>query len=155
MAEELTPPKEGVDEKGGEAVGLGSSDRTGGGGFGGGSERKGVSVEEDREDILKGLAKACKRQGNFHLACKKYTQARIDRRGNFDFAAAVLVFVSCTIDLPAVFLKGLKSLHTGADLSTRQLCYCYCPDLISSSIVLSKNFQIIWYTSTLWATSKA
>ncbi|CAN0550224.1 unnamed protein product, partial [Ectocarpus sp. 12 AP-2014] len=47
MAEELTPKKDG-----GESGNSGT-----------------------REDVLRELAKACKRQGNFHLACKKYTQA--------------------------------------------------------------------------------
>jgi intraflagellar transport protein 140 len=30
---------------------------------------------EDRNDVLQALAKACKKQGSFQLACKKYTQA--------------------------------------------------------------------------------
>ena len=38
-------------------------------------ESKSVDIERDsREDVLEELAKACKRQGNFQLACKKYTQ---------------------------------------------------------------------------------
>lgn len=46
MAEGLTPPK----EEGGSEVG------------------------EDRNEVLRSLARACKKQGSFQLACKKYTQ---------------------------------------------------------------------------------
>lgn len=65
MAEELTPVKEDGNQNGGN--------RTGGEGKEGG-RRSSSSAEGAREDVLKELAKACKRQGNFHLACKKYTQ---------------------------------------------------------------------------------
>ena len=33
-----------------------------------------ISADE-RNLVLQRIAKACKRQGNYHLACKKYTQA--------------------------------------------------------------------------------
>lgn len=63
MAEELTPPK----AEGGKQ-----------GGSGGMGESKGTEVAEgSREKMLAELAKACKRQGNFHLACKKYTQVKL------------------------------------------------------------------------------
>ncbi|CAM9699790.1 unnamed protein product, partial [Choristocarpus tenellus] len=70
MAEELSPPKdgEGVGSSGSaRAVREGKRESKGiakGGGGGG----------EGREQVLRELAKACKHQGNFHLACKKYTQ---------------------------------------------------------------------------------
>lgn len=65
MAEELTPQKEDGNDK--------DSNRTGGEGKKG--ARRGSSIAGGaREDVLRELAKACKRQGNFHLACKKYTQ---------------------------------------------------------------------------------
>lgn len=70
MAEELTPAKAGTSESN-SGVGLGNNSRLSSG------ESKGGAVEEDREGVLSELAKACKRQGNFHLACKKYTQVRI------------------------------------------------------------------------------
>lgn len=62
MAEELTPKKDGGESgnSGGESGRMGES--------------KGGMAEGTREDVLRELAKACKRQGNFHLACKKYTQ---------------------------------------------------------------------------------
>lgn len=75
MAEELTPRKEEGNDK--------DSNRTGGEGTRG-RRRSSSSADEAkddafaregvREDVLRELAKACKRQGNFHLACKKYTQ---------------------------------------------------------------------------------
>lgn len=78
MAEELTPPK-GEDtnrDEGGNQGGR-SSQRSSGGGSGGQGESKGTEAAEcSREKMLAELAKACKRQGNFHLACKKYTQVR-------------------------------------------------------------------------------
>merc|ERR1719453_1511784 len=36
---------------------------------------KGAEDEETRNSLLAKIAKCCKRQGNYHLACKKYTQA--------------------------------------------------------------------------------
>ena len=36
---------------------------------------RGVNTEEARQHLLLKVAKCCKRQGNYHLACKKYTQA--------------------------------------------------------------------------------
>lgn len=71
MAEKLSPPKENASEGGG-----------GGGavGLAGGGESKYAKAEDGRENILRELAKACKRQGNFHLACKKYTQVRMRYR---------------------------------------------------------------------------
>lgn len=72
MAEELTPTKEDADGKEG--------DRTGSEGKREG-RRSSVSAESAREDVLRELAKACKRQGNFHLACKKYTQVFLHYRG--------------------------------------------------------------------------
>lgn len=63
MAEELTPPKEAINENDGE-----NSFRT---------ESKWAGDAPKREDTLRELAKACKRQGNFHLACKKYTQVSL------------------------------------------------------------------------------
>lgn len=74
MAEKLSPPKDNASEGGGGAVGLS------GGSGGGGGESKYAKGEEGREDILRELAKACKRQGNFHLACKKYTQVQMRGR---------------------------------------------------------------------------
>lgn len=72
MAEELTPQKETTTENDG-GVRRRSSD-----GFDGrGGETKGLSTEDERVDVLRELAKACKHQGNFHLACKKYTQVKI------------------------------------------------------------------------------
>jgi hypothetical protein len=38
-------------------------------------EKVGLS-QADALHILKQLAKACKQQGAYHLACKKYTQVR-------------------------------------------------------------------------------
>lgn len=32
-------------------------------------------TEEDRKDVLERIADCCMRQGNYHLATKKYTQA--------------------------------------------------------------------------------
>jgi intraflagellar transport protein 140 len=49
MAEGLTPPKESEGEKG----------------------------AEDRNEVLRSLARACKKQGSFQLACKKYTQVEM------------------------------------------------------------------------------
>lgn len=73
MAEELTPPKTGSGES--------EAGRGGGAGLGGeskaGGRRSSASAEGGREEVLRELAKACKRQGNFHLACKKYTQVCI------------------------------------------------------------------------------
>lgn len=65
MAEELTPQKEDGNDK--------ESNRPGGEAKRGG-RRSSAIAEGAREDVLRELAKACKRQGNFHLACKKYTQ---------------------------------------------------------------------------------
>lgn len=70
MAEELTPPKASSAESetgGSGGVGLGGESKAGG-------RRGSASAEGVREEVLRELAKACKRQGNFHLACKKYTQ---------------------------------------------------------------------------------
>ena len=69
MAEELTPPK---DEAGPPAdAALAAAARQGeskdGGGGGGGAT--------DRNEVLGALARACKKQGSFTLACKKFTQA--------------------------------------------------------------------------------
>lgn len=65
MAEELSPQKEdGNGKEGGRNGGEGKK----------GGRRSSSSEEGGREDVLRELAKACKRQGNFHLACKKYTQ---------------------------------------------------------------------------------
>jgi len=36
---------------------------------------RGAETEELRNSLLLKVARCCKRQGNFHLACKKYTQA--------------------------------------------------------------------------------
>merc|ERR1719235_1664103 len=36
---------------------------------------RGVETQEARNNLLLKVAKCCKRQGNYHLACKKYTQA--------------------------------------------------------------------------------
>lgn len=66
MAEELTPSK-GNDAEKDAGVSKHMSGR-------GESKGSGGGAEEGREEILRELAKACKRQGNFHLACKKYTQ---------------------------------------------------------------------------------
>lgn len=77
MAEELTPPK--GDDADHPANGGGSM--TSGRGSEGkegrrqSGEIRGDTATEGREEVLRELAKACKRQGNFHLACKKYTQA--------------------------------------------------------------------------------
>ncbi len=70
MAEELTPPKPGSGEGetgGGGGAGLSGESKAGG-------RRGSANAEGAREEVLRELAKACKRQGNFHLACKKYTQ---------------------------------------------------------------------------------
>jgi hypothetical protein len=32
---------------------------------------------EERQEILRQLAKACKQQGSYHLGCKMYTQASV------------------------------------------------------------------------------
>ncbi|CAM9626988.1 unnamed protein product [Hapterophycus canaliculatus] len=69
MAEELTPQREARESS---SKGEGTSSRTGESEPGGGG---GGAAENTREDVLRELARACKRQGNFHLACKKYTQA--------------------------------------------------------------------------------
>lgn len=40
-------------------------------------EGKGVGMgQEERLEVMKQLAKACKQQGSYQLACKKYTQVR-------------------------------------------------------------------------------
>ena len=41
-----------------------------------GEKSQSESKEEDRMEILRQVAKACKQQGSYHLACKKYTQVR-------------------------------------------------------------------------------
>lgn len=70
MAEELTPPKEGSgsETSGSRGVALAGGESKEG------SRNNTASAEGGREGVLRELAKACKRQGNFHLACKKYTQ---------------------------------------------------------------------------------
>lgn len=37
---------------------------------------RGAETAEARSALLAKIAKCCKRQGNYHLACKKYTQVR-------------------------------------------------------------------------------
>ena len=67
MAEGLTPPKPSEQQGGaGSVMGprSGSSNPFD-------NDRSG----EDRNEVLQALAKACKKQGSFQLACKKYTQA--------------------------------------------------------------------------------
>lgn len=94
MAEELTPPKEagsGSETGGSGGVGLG-----GGESKAGGNRSKAATAEGAREEVLRELAKACKRQGNFHLACKKYTQVGLmflmglERRKNASFNIQVV-----------------------------------------------------------------
>ncbi|KAJ1446802.1 hypothetical protein M885DRAFT_591648 [Pelagophyceae sp. CCMP2097] len=58
LAEQLTPVKADGDAKGGDA----------------GAGKRALSADE-RNDVLNELARACKKQGAFQLACKKYTQA--------------------------------------------------------------------------------
>lgn len=89
MAEELTPPKpKAADDHAG-----GSPEETGGGGggssegkdgegkdgYGGGSRGKAAAAAaaaaEDRNETLRALARALKKQGSYTLACKKFTQA--------------------------------------------------------------------------------
>ena len=36
--------------------------------------QRGAETEEARAALLSKIAKCCKRQGNYQLACKKYTQ---------------------------------------------------------------------------------
>lgn len=77
MADELTPPKHegtGKDAGGGARkvdLGRGGENKED---LRQRGESKGENASEGREEVLRELAKACKRQGNFHLACKKYTQ---------------------------------------------------------------------------------
>ncbi|CAN0099903.1 unnamed protein product, partial [Scytosiphon promiscuus] len=70
MAEELTPQSEarGDNNKQGHDTHTRNRESKPG-------ERSAEEAKSVREDVLRELAKACKRQGNFHLACKKYTQA--------------------------------------------------------------------------------
>ncbi|CAM9286859.1 unnamed protein product [Discosporangium mesarthrocarpum] len=68
MAEQLTPPKDVWEEGAGGT----SNKRRNSANYDSKSTNSGG---EGREDVLVELAKACKRQSNFHLACKKYTQA--------------------------------------------------------------------------------
>ena len=100
MAEMLSPPKENASEGG----------RGGGGGGGavglaGGGESKYAKAEDGREDILRELAKACKRQGNFHLACKKYTQVRmgdeVKVKVKRQFCIEIIVFGGGGKELPS------------------------------------------------------
>lgn len=81
MAEDLTPAKAG-DNEGNAGAGAGIRRKSSGGG--GGGESKAADAVDGREDVLRELAKACKRQGNFHLACKKFTQVSDLRRPFWD-----------------------------------------------------------------------
>jgi intraflagellar transport protein 140 len=83
MADGLTPPKpaaatpvadsgiEGEGKDGGESKFGGG----GGAGRGGSAAAAALAAEEDRLDTIRSLARACKKQGSFTLACKKFTQA--------------------------------------------------------------------------------
>lgn len=88
MAEQLTPPKPKAaedDDSGGAAGtggGIGGEGKDGEGkggegkdGYGGGSRGKAAAAAEDRNETLRALARAIKKQGSYTLACKKFTQA--------------------------------------------------------------------------------
>lgn len=93
MAEELTPPKDDDNLGNRDAEGNAKDEKklrrrsgndeqslrqgTGVSGRGKAKLRSKDAPEvasEGRDEVLRELAKACKRQGNFLLACKKYTQ---------------------------------------------------------------------------------
>jgi len=89
MAEQLTPAKPqasaGSEDAGGDDYGEGKEGEGKGGeskdGYGGGSNaasrRKAAAAAaaEDRNETLRALARALKKQGSYTLACKKFTQA--------------------------------------------------------------------------------
>jgi len=80
IADGLTPPKpggsgglsDGADGDGADGDGAGEGKF---GGRSGSGSAAAASAEEDRLDTIRSLARACKKQGSFTLACKKFTQA--------------------------------------------------------------------------------